>query len=134
MSKSTHEVGREQWKAIVLKCQARLERQTAASWLTENGVDAKQYYHWLRKICREAYIEMKTKSLPPGIRISGSGEITFAGISVQSNGDTSPRESADLPGYHAGAVVRLGAATFVLSNTVPADLLGRIFAAVNHAC
>ena len=52
MDKSTHEVRMEQWKTIVLRCQARPERQTAASWLAENGVKAKQYYYWLRQIRR----------------------------------------------------------------------------------
>lgn len=55
MDKSTHEVRMEQWRAIALQCQARPERQTAASWLAENGVNAKQYYYWLRQIRREAY-------------------------------------------------------------------------------
>lgn len=50
MDKSTHEVRMEQWRAIALQCQARPEEQTAASWLAENGVNAKQYYYWLRQI------------------------------------------------------------------------------------
>lgn len=135
MDKSTHEVRMEQWKAIVLQCQARPERQTAASWLAENGVNAKQYYYWLRQIRREAYKEMKNKSLPSpsGMETSGSGGITFAEIPVPLNGDTSHQQTADLPGFHADAVVRLGTATIAVSNTVSADLLGRIFAAVNHA-
>ena len=113
MDKSTHEIRMEQWNAIVLQCQARPERQTAASWLTENGVDAKQYFSWLRQIRQEAYSEMKTKSLSSGrgMGTSGSGEITFAEITVLSNGNTSPQESMNPPGFHADAFVRLGAAT-----------------------
>ena len=113
MDKSTHEIRMERWKAIVLQCQARPERQTAASRFAENGVYAKQYYYWLRQIRQEAYSEMKTKSLSSGrgMGTSGSGEITFAEIPVLSNGNTSPQESMNPPGFHADAVVRLGAAT-----------------------
>ena len=102
MDKSTQEVRMEQWRAIALQCQARPERQTAASWLAENGVNAKQYYYWLRQIRREAYKEMKTKSLPsaPGMGTSGSGEITFAEIPVPPNDDISHQQSADLSGFH----------------------------------
>lgn len=116
--------------------QARPERQTAASWLAEDGVNVKKYYYWLRQICREAYKEMTTKSLPSalGMGTSGSGEITFAEIPVLSNDDISHQQSSVLSGFHADAVVRLGTATIAVSNTVSADLLGRIFAAVNHAC
>ena len=56
MDKSTHEVRMEHWKAIVQQCQARPERQTASSWLAENGVNDKQYYYWLRQIRRECML------------------------------------------------------------------------------
>ena len=81
MDKSTHEVRMEQWRAIALQRQARPERQTAASWLAENGVNAKQYYYWLRQIRREAYKEMKTKSLPlaPGMGVGVNFLTNLAG-------------------------------------------------------
>lgn len=87
MDKSTHEVRMEHWKAIVQQCQARPERQTASSWLAENGVNDKQYYYWLRLICREAYEEMKTRSLPANSNAENpdSSEVTFAEMPVFPN-------------------------------------------------
>lgn len=134
MDKSTHEVRIEHWKTIVRQCQARPEGQTASSWLTENGVSHKQYYYWLRKIRLEAYEEMKSKTLPstPAAGITGSGEVTFAEIPVPSA--SSCQQMTGLSGFQADAVVRLSTATIAVSNTVSAELLGRIFEAVNHAC
>lgn len=134
MDKSTHKVRMEHWKEIVHQCQARPERQTASSWLAENGVNDKQYYYWLRQIRREAYEEMKTRSLPANSNAGNpdSREVTFAEIPVSRNDTCQP--VADLSGFHVDAVVRIGAATIAVSNTVSADLLGRILDAVNHAC
>ena len=129
MDKSTHEVRMEHWKAIVQQCQARPERQTASSWLAENGVNDKQYYYWLRQIRREAYEEMKTRSLP-----ADSSEVTFAEMPVFPNRNDTCQQVADLSGFRVDAVVRIGAATIAVSNTVSAELLGRILDAVNHAC
>jgi hypothetical protein len=134
MDKSTHNVRMEHWKAIVQQCQARPERQTASSWLAENGVNDKQYYYWLRQIRREAYEEMKTRSLPADSNTGNpdSREVTFAEIPVSRNATCQPM--ADLSGFHVDAVVRIGAATIAVSNTASAELLGRILDAVNHAC
>ena len=134
MDKSTHEVRMEHWKAIVQQCQSRPERQTASSCLAENGVNDKQYYYWLRQIRREAYEEMKTRSLPANSNAENpdSREVTFAEIPVSRNDTCQP--VAGLSGFHVDAVVRIGAATIAVSNTVSADLLGRILDAVNHAC
>ena len=136
MDKSTHEVRMEHWKAIVQQCQARPERQTASSWLAENGVNDNQYYYWLRQIRREAYEEMKTRSLPANSNAGNpdSSEVTFAEIPVSFNRNDTCQQVADLSGFRVDAVVRIGAATIAVSNTVSAELLGRILDAVNHAC
>ena len=136
MDKSTHEVRMEHWKAIVQQCQSRPERQTASSWLAENGVNDNQYYYWLRQIRREAYEEMKTRSLPANSNAGNpdSSEVTFAEMPVFPNRNDTCQQVADLSGFRVDAVVRIGAATIAVSNTVSAELLGRILDAVNHAC
>ena len=133
MDKSNHKVCKEHWKAIVRQCQARPERQNVSSWLAENDVNDKQYYYWLRKIRSEAYEEMKARSLPANSNIGNpdSREITFA--EFPSSRSYAYQPVANLPRFHVDAVVRIGATTIAVSNTVSAELLGWILDAVNHA-
>ena len=136
MDKSTHEVRIEQWMTIIRQCQSRPEGQSAKAWLAENGVNEKQYYYRLRQIRKKAYEEMKDKPLSLSSRneTEGTREVTFAEIPALSNDAVSCQQTADISGFRADAVVRLGAATIAVSNTISAELLGRIFEAVNHAC
>ena len=45
LTKSAWNIGRQ-----IVQMPGTPERQTASSWLAENGVNDKQYYYWLRQI------------------------------------------------------------------------------------
>lgn len=127
MDKSTHEIRLAHWKKIVSQCQARPKDQTAKAWLAENDISDKQYYYWLRQIRREAYEEMKEKSLPAA---SASNEPVFAEIPLSSGVFSKPGTAE----FYADAVLRYGTATIALSNSASSELIEKIMEAVNHAC
>lgn len=129
MDKITHEVREAQWKEIIRKCQERPQGQTAKAWLAENGISNKSYYYWLRKIRKEAYEEMKNKSLPAA---QEQNSITFAEVPVQQDNKTY-QQTPELAGFQPDAIIRFGDATVAVSNSISAELFGRIIEAVNHA-
>ncbi|MCR4584814.1 MAG: IS66 family insertion sequence element accessory protein TnpB [Lachnospiraceae bacterium] len=63
MDQITTDVRMAEWTALIRQCQGRPEGQTAKQWLEENGVSAKQYYYWLRKV-RQQVFEQKAVQLP----------------------------------------------------------------------
>lgn len=42
----------EQWSKTILECQS--SGQTVTCWCSENGINIKRYYYWLRKIRKQA--------------------------------------------------------------------------------
>lgn len=127
MDKSTQEVRLAQWKEIVRQCQSRPEGQTAASWLRENGISDKKYYYWQRRIRKKAYDELKSASLPTK---AGDTGVAFAEIPV--HGTCFRAESGN--GFHPDAIIQTVGMTVAVSNSISAELLGRIIEAASHAC
>lgn len=78
MDKLTHEIRLEQWKQIILLCKNRPKGQPAYQWLSDNGINSKSYYYWLRKIRKHTYEETATTALTSIKHSDSSSNITFA--------------------------------------------------------
>ncbi|MCD7832537.1 MAG: IS66 family insertion sequence element accessory protein TnpB [Lachnospiraceae bacterium] len=63
MDKTTHDVRLAHWKQIIEQCRSRPEGQTAKQWLSENGINDKSYYYWLRKIRKQVYEESSATAM-----------------------------------------------------------------------
>ena len=63
MDQCTHEVRAEYWKKIIQACGQRPAGQSAKSWMDENGICEQSYYHWQRRLRKQAYEEMKGNAL-----------------------------------------------------------------------
>lgn len=127
MDQLTRDVRLAHWKEVISRCQSRPKGMTAREWLAENGISNKQYYYWQRLVRQSLYEEMKSQSLPG---VCSSSTVAFAEIPVVP----SPGTDCSIPGFQTDAVIRIGNATVVVSNSTSAELLGRIMEAVNHAC
>lgn len=78
MDQTTHDVRRANWLTVVTQCQGRPEGVSAKRWLSDNGVNEKSYYYWLRKFRKEAYEQMQ----PMVEREQTDTSITFAELTI----------------------------------------------------
>lgn len=132
MDKGVYEVRLDNWKQLILQCQNRPDGMTQKSWLQQHGIQAAQFYYWLRKVRREALAEMADadhkEALPASMEENGlAAPVTFAEIDLnKAQLCTSSRQ-------HAAAVIRLGELTVELSNDADDRLVAGILKAVSHA-
>lgn len=102
MDKVTYEVRRANWLNIVRQCQERPANVTAKQWMSENGINEKSYYYWLRKFRQEAGEKMH---LPA----ASSQEITFAEISYPAEHTADAAgDVLDISASNPAAVIRRG--------------------------
>ena len=50
MDQITHERRFKNWEHVVEECNLRPEGVTVKQWLSENGINVKLYYYWLRRV------------------------------------------------------------------------------------
>lgn len=132
MDQCTQEVRMQYWKNIILQCQAGPADQTAKQWMTENGICGQTYYLWQRRIRREAYEQMSSQELLPGV--SEKEEITFAEITVPEDKQRDCYPDTQEPVIHPVAVIKTNCCSIALSADIPEVLLSRILKEVSHAC
>jgi putative transposase len=126
MDQTTHELRLSNWKAIIDSCQARPDGQTARQWLTENNVPEKQYYYWLRRLRRQACVELKPA--PAGLEPPALG---FAEFSAR---ELLPEPSAAAPSQAVPMItIRTKHSTIEISSAVSETLAVRLIKAVAHA-
>ena len=128
MDQITHDVRTAQWAEIVRSCHERPDNQTAKDWLTENGIDLKQYYYWQRKL-RNCVAETTNKSLPA---TRPTGEVTFVEMPTTSELPVeSPQKTVTSSG--PAAIIRTGNLEIELSNDISDELLGKILKVTAYA-
>ncbi len=52
----------EQWSKTISACQS--SGQTVTCWCSDNGINVKSYYYWLRKIRKQACDSVTSSSVP----------------------------------------------------------------------
>ena len=124
MDHITHEMRMANWKPIVEACHARPEGQSAKQWLAQNNINEKQFYYWQRRLQEESYFRQKSDSLPV---ISSAAEFSFTEISLSNL--TQSSEKSFVP----DAVIRQGAISIELSNTISDQLLGKLLGGLANA-
>lgn len=132
MDKITPEVRLSNWKAVIEQCQSRPKGQTIASWCQENGISAKQYYYWQRRVRKKAVQETPASLLP--LSPKEETKVSFAEISFPSQTQIpSPAVPEPVPDFHPEAVIRKGDLVIGLKNSISDRLLDRILKGVSHA-
>lgn len=63
MDQLTHDIRRANWFNIITQCQNRPANISVKQWLTENDVNEKAYYYWLRKFRKEAHDQMQVPAV-----------------------------------------------------------------------
>ncbi len=127
MDQITHCVRLENWKAVIEKCQARPNGQSAKQWLADNGISDKQYYYWLRKVRSQVYEEKKT-TLP----VCGSSQITQTSL-IEIPAGAVIEDDHDYGRPQPAVTIRTKKATLEITTAVPDALIFEIVKAVRHA-
>ena len=122
MDQCTHEVRAEHWKKII-----QAGRQSAKSWMDENGICEQSYYHWQRRFRKQAYEEMKENASVPAV--AEKTELTFVEIPCHTSAETNTYMVSDKP----VATIRTATLQIDISNEISDVLLSRIIQEVSHA-
>ena len=121
MDKITHQVRIEHWTRIMNECLNSGMNKT--EWCRANGISDKQFFYWQRILRKEAFEASDSKELSG---ITGpadetrSQKISFAEISLPM------KQEPVRNGFHPDIVIRKGAFSVEISNSVSAELLSRI--------
>ena len=129
MDQTTHDVRRANWLTVVTQCQGRPEGVSAKRWLSDNGVNEKSYYYWLRKFRKEAYEQMQ----PMVEREQTDTSITFAELTIPEKTVPACTVSSAESYENPVAVIRYNGLTIGISNEISDSLLSRILKEVSHA-
>ena len=127
MDKITHEVRLASWKTIVEQCNNRPQGTTVKQWLTDNDINEKTYYYWLRRVRREVYSQLDHGSHLPSVTGQDRPAVSFAEIPMKDAAD-----QASDP-FKADAVLRSGSLTIGISNSISDRLLERLLEVAGHA-
>ena len=124
MDQTTHEMRLKNWEHVVEECNRRPEGVTVKQWLSENGINVKVYYYWLRRFRKEAYERMKQDST--------AENSPFVELPVFSEPEHSPDDVFEA-GFKADAIIKLDGCVIALSNTASENLCRYIMEGLNHA-
>lgn len=121
MNKITRQVRIEHWPQIMNECLNRGINKT--EWCRANGISDKQFFYWQRILRKEAFETSASKEL--SVITSPADEtqpqkISFAEISLPM-GQEPVRD-----GFRPDIIIRKGAFSAEISNSVSAELLSRI--------
>lgn len=121
MDKITHQVRIEHWTRIMNECLNSGMNKT--EWCRANGISDKQFFYWQRILRKEAFEASDSKELSviasPADE-TRSQKISFAEISLPM------KQEPVRNGFHPDIVIRKGAFSVEISNSVSAELLSRI--------
>ena len=130
MDKITHEVRLAYCRRIIEECSNRPGDQTARQWLDDHGITKDQYYYWQRRVRQAEYDKALLQQLTPPARASAAvpdaKNISFAEMPYE------PLSSGP-DAFKASVMIKAGAMTIALSNSVSDDLLSRIMREASHA-
>lgn len=125
MDKITHEVRLANWKTIVDECNNRPKGMSAKQWLSENDINEKTYYYWLRRIRGEAYSQLQPEL--PMTTESAIPIVSFAEIPIPDSSNTE-----DVP-FKADVVIRTGSFVIGIANSASESLLSKVLGGISHA-
>lgn len=125
MDKITHQIRLANWQKIIEQCNNRPQGTTAKQWLTDNGINEKTYYYWLRRVRREVYSQ--TAPELPAVPSPEPPAVTFAEIPVPAQLDPVPAS------FQADAMVCIGSMTVGIANTISDNLLEKLLEVAGHA-
>ena len=120
MDKITRQVRIEHWTQIMNECLNSGMNKT--EWCRSNGISDKQFFYWQRILRKEAFEVSASKELSvisPADETSPQ-KISFAEISLPM------KQEPVRNGFHTDIIVRKGAFSVEISNSVSAELPSRI--------
>lgn len=116
MDKTTHQVRRQQWAAIINECLASGMKKT--QWCRENGVSEKRFFYWQRKLRDEAYQQMT--ALPAVVEkteVIPAESPVFAELPQPQSFDSENKT------FHPDIIIRSSSHVIEISNTASTELL-----------
>ena len=121
MDKITRQVRIEHWTQIMNECLNSGMNKT--EWCRANGISDKQFFYWQRILRKEAFEASASKEL--SVITSPADEnraqkISFAEISLPM------RQEPVRDGFRPDIIIRKGAFSVEISNSVSSELLSRI--------
>ena len=124
MDQITHEMRLNNWKQIVEECNRRPQGVTVKQWLSDNGINEKVYYYWLRRVRQAAYDQMKSEQTGE-LTVVPNNKVSYAEITL--TGNTSSR-TLNVP----AAVISAGSISIDISEQASEEFLIRLMRAMKH--
>lgn len=123
MDQTTHEVRLANWTATIKECQSRPKGQTTKQWLEEHGISDKQYYYWLRKVRKNAFVEMSQNlPAPQAKQLPVPALVEIPAENVLPEAETIP-----------AVTIKTKKSTITISSAVSEALIVKLVKAVSHA-
>lgn len=110
-----------QWIEIVRQC--RSSGQTVSTWCSENNINPKTYYYWLRRV-RIAACEM--------VPVNGSNETTIMPVTLPGSLFKANSNDRAIAGSSATIHLRIGSVTVELHNGASPELIAHTIKALAY--
>ena len=125
MDQITHEMRLNNWRHVVEECNNRPQGVTVKQWLTDNGINEKVYYYWLRRVRQAAYDQMKSEQSGE-LAVTSDNRVSYAEITLTGN-PSSERS------FHPVATISSGNINIDISEHASEEFLIRLMRAKKHA-
>ena len=125
MDQITHEARLNNWKHIVEECNNRPQGVTVKQWVSDNGINEKVYYYWLRRVRQAAYDQMKSEHSGE-LAVTSDSRVSYAEITLTNN----PNSGVSM---HSVAVMSVGNVSIEISEQASEDFLIKLMRAMKYA-
>jgi len=124
MDQITHEMRLKNWEHVVEECNRRPEGVTVKQWLSENGINVKVYYYWLRRVRQAAYDQMKLEQSGE-LAVTSDRRVSYAEITLTGN-------TSSGPAMHPVAVISSGNLSIDISENASEEFLMKLMRAIKY--
>lgn len=121
MDQKTHEIRLAEWKPIIMECRA--SGLSIKEWCSKNGVNAKKFYYWQRRL-----------------RAAATGEVLADVPNFQPLATTKKKQIIELPKpvsipvqTAAPITIHINGLTMEINNTATPELITTIMQMMKHA-
>ena len=125
MDQITHEMRLKNWEHVVEECNRRPEGVTVKQWLSDNGINVKVYYYWLRRVRQAAYDQLKL-SQNSELSVVPNSKVSYAEITLSGNMGTRSLNTSV-------AVMSIGNVSIDISEHATEEFLVKLMRAMKHA-
>ena len=125
MDQITHEMRLNNWRHVVEECNNRPQGVTVKQWCSDNGINVKVYYYWLRRVRQAAYDQMKSEQTGE-LAVVPNNKVLYAEITL--TGNTSPSALST-----SVAIMSAGNISIDISEQASEEFLIKLMRAMKYA-